>query len=111
MSNTYGKITDRQREILAVVIATADYRRVAETLGIAYVTVKRHLEDIKSELALPANCVEFGSLSTRASFSYQGVAYTKMPHATDNYGGYNAEDKDGKRKLFLHHVMVEKTDG
>lgn len=75
----------------------------------AYVTVKRHLEDIKDTLALPSNCIEFGALSIGASFAHRGTKYVKCPQATDRFGGYNAENGDGGRKLFLHHETVERT--
>jgi DNA-binding CsgD family transcriptional regulator len=103
-----GQLTDRQCEILSVAIQLTDERRVAETLGIAYRTLKNQLEDIKGRLNLDDRFIQFGALAIGGKFVSNRVRYEKVPHAMDRYGGYNAQDRDGHRHLFQRMDIVER---
>jgi len=102
------KLTDRQREILAIVIQLTDTRRVAETLGIAYGTLRKQLEDIKQRLDLEDRFVPFSTLAIDDPFTHSGMRYKKIPHAQDRYGGYNAVNGASKRHLFQRADIVER---
>ena len=102
------RLTEQQREVLGIIIELTDRRRAAETLGIAYVTLKNHLGEIKRRLDLADHFVQFGELAIGGKFVHNRVRYEKIPHAQDRYGGYNAQDGDGKRYLFQRSDIVER---
>lgn len=103
-----AELTERQREILVVVIQLTDNRRVAETLGIAYSTLKNQLGEIKRRLNLDDRFVQFNELPIDDRFIHDRVRYKKIPYATDRYGRYNAQDGAGKRCLFQRTDIVER---
>lgn len=102
-------LTDRQREILSITIETADSRRIAEILDVAYVTLRNHFEEIKERLNLEDHFIEFGSVPIHSYFIHKRKRFQRVPHATDKLGGYNAQDESGKRTLFQHYDIVERT--
>jgi hypothetical protein len=104
-------LTPRQREVLAVIIEAAELRTCAQTLSIAYQGVLSHLAEIKKRLDLPNICVRFNALPIGAKFKYNGVTFTRVPHATDRFGGYNAQDSTGQRHMFMKHIMVQRLEG
>lgn len=101
-------LTPRQREILVVAIQLTDSRRVAETLGIAYITLGRQFKEIKERLNLEDRWVEFSTLAIGAKFQHNRRRFEKVPHAMDRFGGYNAQDGAGKRYLFQRSEIVER---
>jgi len=107
METVRRSLTDRQREIVSVVIQLSDERRAAEALSIAYGTLRRQLEDIKQRLNLEDRFIPFSALAIEDPFIHNGVKYRKVPHAQDRFGGYNAQDEAGKRYLFQRMDIVE----
>ena len=102
------ELTDRQREVLAVVIELTDTRQAAETMGVAYVTLRNHIEEIKKRLNLEDHFIEFGGVAIGDPFVYQRMRYTRVDYAMDRFGGYNAQNSKGERRLFFHHTIVER---
>ena len=102
------ELTDRQREILALVIELCAERRVAEILDMSYDRLRRHLANIAERLDLESCYVEFGGLAIEDHFACGGIKYQKVPHATDRFGRYNAQDGSGKRHLFRRTDIVER---
>jgi hypothetical protein len=104
-----GELTPRQREILAALIATANERKAAQVLDIAFSTLQGQKKRIIQALNLPCAFITFGEVAIGHRFKVGSMTYRRVPHATDRYGGYNAEDiAGGNRRLFHYPDIVEK---
>ena len=49
------RLTDREREVVALIGQGMDSRRIAEALGIAYFTVRKHRSNILGKLGLKSS--------------------------------------------------------
>ena len=104
-----GELTQRQREILVVLIAVANERKAAQILNMAFSTLQRQKARIIQALNLSCTVTIFGEVAIGHRFKVGSITYRRVPHATDRYGGYNAEDiAGGNRRLFQYPDIVEK---
>lgn len=103
-------LTDKDREILALAIELCDRREIAVILNRGHVTVANHLAKICHRMHLPSRYVRFSSLKIGDAFVHKGITSKRTDRSTDRYGGYNAEDGDGHRRLVLYHVVVERVN-
>jgi hypothetical protein len=61
------------------------------------------------QLDLPCAFITFGEITMGHRFKVGSAIYRRVPHATDRFGGYNAEDVAGdERRLFHYSSIVEK---
>ena len=104
-------LTKRQREILAVILAMCQRRDVAVALEMGYKTLDQHIVVIAQRLELPVEYVEFRNVPIGGWFELGGWIGQRVDRSTDRYGGYNAQDARGQRRLLLYHVLVKKCDG
>lgn len=100
-------LTERDREILALAIELCDRREIAVILNKGHVTVGNHFTRICERLNLPTRYIRFSSLEMGQEFVHKGITSKRVPRSTDRYGGYNAEDASGHRRLVLYHTIVE----
>lgn len=120
--------TDRQQEVLALMLRGMNHCQIATELGRATLTIQRHIVDIWDRLCEPRNeefslallhnlcegrfggmeqVVAFCRLRIRQRFQHQGQLYEKVDRVRDRLGTYNAATIAGKRTLFLPHTLVE----
>ena len=119
--------TDRQYEVLALVLQGHNHRQIATMLGLAELTIRTHMVDIWDQLCDPRNksyslgllnslqtghsniggIMAFRRVKIGQRFEYQGQLYEKVDRARDQQGAYNAVALDGQRSLFFGHIQIE----
>ena len=119
-------LTDRQYEVLALMLEGNNHRQIATHLGLATLTVQTHITTIWDSLCDPHNrsfarrlinslqeghsiagVIAFASLRIGQQFQYQGQLYQRVDRVRDRNGPYNAVAVDGRRALFFKHIPVE----
>ena len=121
-------LTKRQHEVLALMLQGLNHRQIATEMGVATLTIWKHIVDIWDRLIEPCNreyanlllaavCerpdnsregpIMFMHLRIGQRFRDQGQHYQRVDRARDGAGAYNAINAAGKRFLFLEHTIVE----
>ena len=122
-------LTERQHEVLALMLQLKKHRQIAAELGIATRTVLKHMIDIWDRLCEPRNreyalhllralcearsdtlgqVIAFSRLRIGQRFRYQGQLFERVDRARDQAGAYNAVTiPGGHRNLFRSYILME----